>query len=181
MNGGAVDGGRRFQEGVELRAPGNDDGGSDRLLAQIQSPVGEVTVNFSDIEDDYDDENHYPGSGNIDIDPQFVGVSAGNLRLKSESPCIDASNNNVVPADVADLDTDGRPGGELSGLAGDFDGDGVVDIGKGSQITMVGGSLGGMMSMVMGSVEPELDAIAPMAGGGGVTDLGMRTTQGTCA
>ncbi|MDF1564852.1 MAG: hypothetical protein P1V51_17550 [Deltaproteobacteria bacterium] len=77
-----------------------------------------------------------------------------------------------------DVDTDGRPGGELKGLAGDFDGDGEVDIGRGSQLTMIGGSLGGMMSMVMGSVEPELTAVAPLAGGGGVTDLGMRTTQG---
>lgn len=76
------------------------------------------------------------------------------------------------------LDTDGDGQPDLTGPAGDFDGDGQVDVGSDSVLTMAGGSLGGMMSMVMGAVEPELDAVAPMAGGGGVTDLGIRTTQG---
>ena len=59
-----------------------------------------------------------------------------------------------------------------SGLAGDFDGDGIVDVGGANILGMTGGSLGGMMSMVVGAVEPEMDAIVPIAGGGGLSDIG---------
>jgi len=72
-----------------------------------------------------------------------------------------------------DTDGNGQPN-----LAGDFDGDGVVDVGKDSPIYMTGGSLGGIMSMVMGGVEPEIRAIAPIAGGGGYSDMGFRSRQG---
>ncbi|TNF25581.1 MAG: hypothetical protein EP329_22890 [Deltaproteobacteria bacterium] len=74
-----------------------------------------------------------------------------------------------------DLDTngDGQPD-----LAGDFDGDGQVDIGKGSTVAMTGGSLGGIMSTVVGGAEPKVDAIAPISGGGGLGDIGMRSLQG---
>ncbi len=67
--------------------------------------------------------------------------------------------------------------GGATTIAGDFDGDGVVDVGGDASITMTGGSLGGMMSMLMGGIEPELDAIAPLIGGGGLGDLGIRSTQ----
>ena len=53
-------------------------------------------------------------------------------------------------------------------LAGDFDADGVIDVGLGSQVTMTGGSLGGIMSMLMGTIEPEIEAIAPIVGAGGL-------------
>jgi hypothetical protein len=72
-----------------------------------------------------------------------------------------------------DLDGDGQPE-----LAGDFDGDGVVDVGAGSQLYAFGGSLGGIMSMVLGAVEPGITAIAPVSGGGGYGDMGPRSTQG---
>lgn len=72
-----------------------------------------------------------------------------------------------------DLNGDGQPE-----LAGDFDGDGFVDIGEGSMLGMVGGSLGGIMSMLVGSLEPEMDVVTPIAGGGGFGDMGIRTTQG---
>ena len=72
-----------------------------------------------------------------------------------------------------DVNRDGKPD-----LAGDFDGDGVVDIGVDSIITMTGGSLGGMMSTYTGSLEPHIDAIAPIAGGGVLTTLGARSQQG---
>ena len=65
-----------------------------------------------------------------------------------------------------------------SGLAGDFDGDGIVDVGGANILGMTGGSLGGMMSMVVGAVEPEMDAIVPIAGGGGLSDIGIRSFQG---
>jgi len=75
-----------------------------------------------------------------------------------------------------DADGDGKP--DLDGLAGDFDGDGVVDLGLGSTMGMTGGSLGGIMSMVMGGVEPYLDAVVPVAGGAGLGDVGIRSRQG---
>jgi len=62
-----------------------------------------------------------------------------------------------------DLDKNGE-----NELAGDFDADGEVDVGLGSQITMTGGSLGGIMSMLMGTVEPQIKAIAPIVGAGGL-------------
>ena len=46
----------------------------------------------------------YGGSGNFDADPRFAS-DAG--RLQSISPCIDAGENLLVPADLADLDADG--------------------------------------------------------------------------
>lgn len=71
-----------------------------------------------------------------------------------------------------DTNGDGEPD-----LAGDFDGDGVLDISADSPAFYFGGSLGGIISMVMGGVEPHVDAIAPVAGGGGYADLGPRSTQ----
>ena len=69
-----------------------------------------------------------------------------------------------------DLNQDGA-----AELAGDFDGDEHIDIGVGSSITMTGGSLGGIMSMLMGSIEPELDAIAPIVGAGGLGIISRRS------
>ncbi|HYD47271.1 MAG TPA: hypothetical protein VEB21_02930 [Terriglobales bacterium] len=72
-----------------------------------------------------------------------------------------------------DLGNDG-----VADLAGDFDGDGVVDISDESVMLMTGGSLGGIMSMLMGGAEPAISTVVPIAGGGGYSDMGMRTTQG---
>ena len=72
-----------------------------------------------------------------------------------------------------DLDEDGQPE-----LAGDFDGDGVLDVSAESPIYAMGGSLGGIMSTILGGVEPAVDAIVPIAGGGRLTDVGVRSRQG---
>jgi predicted outer membrane repeat protein len=45
-------------------------------------------------------EGGYPGTGNIDIDPQFVNAGAGNFHLTCSSPCIDAGD----PASPLDPD-----------------------------------------------------------------------------
>lgn len=63
-------------------------------------------------------------------------------------------------------------------LAGDFDGDGNVDIGSESEIYAMGGSLGGIMSTILGGAEPEVKAVMPIAGGGRLTDVGGRSLQG---
>ncbi len=72
-----------------------------------------------------------------------------------------------------DVNGDGEPD-----LAGDFDGDGKVDIGAESIIAMSGGSLGGIMSQMVGALEPEVSAIVPISGGGGLIDVGNRSLQG---
>ena len=75
------------------------------------------------------------------------------------------------------FDTNGDGSG--GDLAGDLNGDGKVDLGgKDMPITMTGGSLGGIMAAVVGGLEPHLSAIAPIAGGGGLIDIGIRSIQG---
>ena len=70
-------------------------------------------------------------------------------------------------------------GDEQPELAGDFDGDGVVDIGgPDGKIGMIGTSLGGIMSATLAGTEPGLDAAVPVAGGGILTDIGARSFQG---
>ncbi len=60
----------------------------------------------------------------------------------------------------------------------DWDGDGTPDIAGGSDIVMVGGSLGGINLGVAAAVIPEVKAFAPIVPGGGLLDVGMRTEIG---
>ncbi|MFI5300292.1 MAG: hypothetical protein ACHREM_19560 [Polyangiales bacterium] len=73
-----------------------------------------------------------------------------------------------------DWDGDGVPD-----LAGDFDRDGTPDFG-GPNVTYTawGESLGGILSMVLGGVDPHISATAPTSGGGALTDIGIRSFQG---
>jgi hypothetical protein len=52
-------------------------------------------------------EGGWTGEGNIGDDPLFVDPEDGDCHLRPCSPCIDAANNEAVPADVSDLDGDG--------------------------------------------------------------------------
>ncbi|GMU61888.1 MAG: hypothetical protein AMXMBFR34_36510 [Myxococcaceae bacterium] len=64
-------------------------------------------------------------------------------------------------------------------LAGDFDGDGVVDLGGPTvPIYMAGASLGGIMTTLLGGVEPEFDAMLPILPGGYLSEIGSRTALG---
>ncbi len=63
-------------------------------------------------------------------------------------------------------------------LAGDFDGDGVIDVGGSAPISMLGGSLGGIMSMMVAGLEPQLEVAVPISGGGGLPEIGLRSIQG---
>lgn len=82
---------------------------------QIDSCSGAV-VRYCDV------QGGYSGEGNIDADPRFlvdpdpapdVGgcffcpIEVGNLRLRADSPCIDAGDNAALPPDHLDLDGDG--------------------------------------------------------------------------
>lgn len=60
-------------------------------------------------------------------------------------------------------------------VAGDFDGDGIPDVGGRDQVySFTGGSLGGIVSGVMGGAEPAVRAVAPIVGAGGLTDVSSR-------
>lgn len=64
-------------------------------------------------------------------------------------------------------------------VAGDFDGDGVPDAGgPDAQFLFTGGSLGGIVTGVMGGAEPALRAAAPIVGAGGLADVAVRVDLG---
>jgi hypothetical protein len=69
-------------------------------------------------------------------------------------------------------------GPDKNGIAGDFDGDGQVDVGGSAPINYSGGSLGGIMSVMMGGTEPAIDVVIPVSGGAGLADIGVRSIQG---
>lgn len=76
--------------------------------------------------------------------------------------------------DGFDLDQDGT-----SEIAGDFNADGIVDIGgPDAPYFTFGQSLGGILSMILPAAEPAIRAAAPSSGGGGLGELAMRSTQG---
>ncbi len=74
-----------------------------------------------------------------------------------------------------DFNQNGNPNDDL---VGDFDGDGVQDIGASSRMYAIGESLGGMMTMMVGASEPHIRAAIPYAGGGGMSDIALRSSQG---
>jgi hypothetical protein len=77
-----------------------------------------------------------------------------------------------------DLNNDGK----LDDLAGDFDGDGTVDVGgPTARYFAAGESLGGMMTEGFGGVEPSVTAATPMSGGAGMADIGLRSYGVTAA
>lgn len=78
------------------------------------------------------------------------------------------------PDIAAGFDADGDGIGEL---AGDFNGDGIVDFGGEQPYYAWGTSLGGIWSPLMAGIEPAVTAAAPVAGGAGLLDIGHRSTQ----
>ncbi len=77
------------------------------------------------------------------------------------------------------LDIDGDKKADLSGIAGDFNGDGIVDMGGPTADYYVWGqSLGGILSSILAGIEPAITAAAPVAGGGGLIQLALRSKQG---
>jgi hypothetical protein len=61
---------------------------------------------------------------------------------------------------------------------GDFDGDGIPDIGtEDGHYSAWGISLGGIVTGVLAGIEPKLEAAVPQSGGGGLTDIATRSTQ----
>ena len=103
--------------------------------ASFESMIIENTIIFYDNQalnmDEHDDrvqvsysciEGGWPGAGNISSIPSFVDSQGRDLRLASDSPCIDTGNNSVVISET-DLDDFHRI------WDGDEDGYAVVDMG----------------------------------------------------
>ncbi|MHC4498919.1 MAG: right-handed parallel beta-helix repeat-containing protein [Planctomycetota bacterium] len=90
-----------------------------------------VSISYSDIGGGWD------GEGNIDVDPCFANPDGNDYHLRSDSPCIDAGDNDSVPADTTDLDGDGNTtepipwdlDGNPRVVDGDSDGNAVIDMG----------------------------------------------------
>ncbi len=104
---------------------GNRAGWATGAAAQINTAAGDDTVVSTCVQDDTPgDDIVYPGTGNSDADPLFLrmpddggdgwGVGGnddfGNLRLRPNSPGIDAAVSGAIPLDSADLDGDGSRG-----------------------------------------------------------------------
>ena len=87
--------------------------------------------------------------------------------------CRDDGNPDQVEA-RCDFDGDGQPE-----LAGDFDGDGRVDAGgPEAKYGTWGESLGGILSGIHGAIDAYVTSAVPGSGGGGLTDIGVRSFQG---
>lgn len=71
---------------------------------------GNIEASFCNI------QGGFPGTGNMDVDPQFIDVANDDYHLLHASPCRDAGNNSLV-SDAFDVELDPRIV------------DGVVDIG----------------------------------------------------
>jgi hypothetical protein len=67
-------------------------------------------------------------------------------------------------------------GNAANDLAGDFNGDGVVDVGgPASRYFSSGGSFGGLAAQVHGAIDPSITASAPVSGGGGFIPIALRS------
>ncbi len=66
----------------------------------------------------------------------------------------------------------------LSGLAGDFDGDGTIDVGGASTLMLAGGSLGGIITGVGAAVEPQFSSGIAIVPGGMLSEVGARSNLG---
>ncbi len=64
-----------------------------------------------------------PGTGNINADPCFIDATGGDLRLSSDSPCIDTGYNNEPNLPATDMD------GHPRIIDGDCNDTEIVDMG----------------------------------------------------
>jgi len=97
----------------------------------------------------------------------FDGATRWNLDIP-DSPWTQARPGLFTPFDA---NRDGVPE-----IKGDFNGDGIVDLGGDVAFVAFGTSLGGIQSSLLAGVEPTIRATVSNAGGGGLTDVSYRTT-----
>lgn len=97
------------------------------------------------------------------------GQTDGRMLCRNEGTGWDTS-----ATEVCDTNGDGEPE-----IAGDFDGDGTPDIGgPDAHYSTWGESLGGILSGIHGAIDAYVTAASPGSGGGGLTDIGVRSFQG---
>ncbi len=131
-----------------------------------------------------------------DLDNDQIGNSGGDFWVADTFHTRDVVRQSVVDwmqlvrvfhtfgsTTMGDVNGDGRPD-----LSGDFNGDGVIDVGgpatidgaknPGHDFFVWGQSLGGILAGILPAVEPGIVAAAPVAGGGGLADIGIRSEQG---
>jgi hypothetical protein len=78
--------------------------------SEIINSGGTATVTYSIV------QGSYPGTGNLDADPQFIDAASGILSLRPTSPCIDRGENTGIPEYDLDLNPrlmDGDGGGAV--------------------------------------------------------------------
>ncbi|MBI5511148.1 MAG: hypothetical protein HY903_20500 [Deltaproteobacteria bacterium] len=74
---------------------------------------------------------------------------------------------------------DANGDGALNDLAGDFNHDGVPDIGgPATKYYVLGTSMGGINSSIIGAIDPAITTAAPISPGGGLLEVGLRTELG---
>lgn len=88
---------------------------------EYYSYIGNASAIFSNIEEN----NTYPGEGNINEDPLFLGFGDHPYQLSSGSPCIDTGTPDTTGLNLPWLDLMGN----YRMWDGDFDGDTIVDMG----------------------------------------------------
>ncbi len=72
-----------------------------------------------------------------------------------------------------DYNGDGNPNDDL---AGDFNGDGIVDLGgPAAAYFSSGGSFGGLVAQMHGAIDPSIVASAPVSGAGGMVTVALRS------
>lgn len=106
---------------------------------------------------------------------QFVRILRsfdGTLRFPAE---IDEEDPFITARRELAAGWDQTGNGE-SEIAGDFNGDGTIDFGGDVPYVAWGTSLGGLQTSILAAVEPTIIAAASNAGGGGLTDIAVRST-----
>jgi len=134
---------------------------------QIYQGDGTTTAAYCDIQD------WFSNTGNIKSDPLFLrnpspgadGVwgtaddDYGDLRLRPNSPCIDAGNNAAVPADTLDLDGDGNTAEpipfDLAGAPRFWDYPGKADTGSGAAPIVDMGAYEMSSLLIAGTANPD--------------------------
>ncbi len=97
------------------------------------------------------------------------GTSAGGMKCRNE-----ATGWATPASEPCDVDGDGA-----QEVFGDFDGNGVPDVGgPEAKFGTWGESLGGILSGIHGAIDAYVTSASPGSGGGGLTDIGIRSFQG---